>query len=199
MSERTAGSKSDAGDRTSPEARLQEAFSRHQGEVLGTLYHLLRNMDDARDALQEAFIKLWKHRDELPGVENVRAWIFKVAINTARDMMSTAWRRRREDLPDDGGGFAAPRHDPGDELDRHDQLERMRLAIGRLRLEEREILLLRQNGELTYEEIAAQLELPVGTVKTRMRMALARLRELLGGVAPGPGPKPGKEVAHESR
>jgi RNA polymerase sigma-70 factor, ECF subfamily len=62
----------------------------------------------------------------------------------------------------------------------HDErLNRLRGALAQLRTEEQEVFLLRQNGELTYEEIAEMLSVPTGTIKTRMRLALARLREAL--------------------
>jgi RNA polymerase sigma-70 factor (ECF subfamily) len=59
-------------------------------------------------------------------------------------------------------------------------MDRLRAAIADLREEEKEVFLLRQNGELTYEEIADLLSIPSGTVKTRMRLALERLRKVLG-------------------
>jgi len=61
-----------------------------------------------------------------------------------------------------------------------ERMERLRGAIAELRDEEKEVFLLRQNGELTYEEIADLLNIPSGTVKTRMRLALERLRRALG-------------------
>ena len=60
-----------------------------------------------------------------------------------------------------------------------ERLTRLREALKQLRPEEQEVFLLRQNGELTYEEIAETLDVPTGTIKTRMRLALARLREVL--------------------
>ena len=62
-------------------------------------------------------------------------------------------------------------------VERKDALERVRAALHALPEAEREVFLLRQNGALTYEAIAASLHAPVGTVKTRMRAALRRLRE----------------------
>jgi RNA polymerase sigma-70 factor (ECF subfamily) len=62
----------------------------------------------------------------------------------------------------------------------HDErVTRLREALKQLRPEEQEVFLLRQNGELTYDQIAEMLDVPTGTVKTRMRLALARLREVL--------------------
>lgn len=64
---------------------------------------------------------------------------------------------------------------------RREQLMIVRKALLQLRPEEQEIFLLRQNGDMTYQQIAESTSLPVGTVKTRMRMALSKLREALEG------------------
>ena len=68
---------------------------------------------------------------------------------------------------------------PSQTLERKESIDRLRAAILELREEEKEVFLLRQNGELTSEEIAETLDVPTGTVKTRMRLALSRLREVL--------------------
>ena len=158
---------------------LEDAFAQHQAELLGTLYYLVGNLEDARDALQEAFIKCWRHQQEVPQIDNLKAWIFRVALNTGRDIRETAWRRKRQGLPEDESTITS-RHDGPVEVVEHDErLARLRAALKELRPEEQEVFLLRQNGDLTYEEIAEQLDVPTGTVKTRMRLALQRLREVL--------------------
>ena len=87
-------------------------------------------------------------------VENLKAWIFRVALNTGRDIRETAWRRKRQGLPEDESTIAS-RHDGPVEIVEHDErLTRLREAMQQLRPEEQEVFLLRQNGELTYEEIA---------------------------------------------
>ena len=158
---------------------LEEAFERHQGELLGTLYYLVGNLEDARDALQEAFIKCWRHQAEVGEVENLKAWIFRVALNAGRDIRETAWRRKRQALPEDEGALVSRREAPEMVVEHDERLARLREAMQQLRPEEQEVFLLRQNGEMTYEQIAEELSLPTGTVKTRMRLALARLREVL--------------------
>ena len=69
---------------------------------------------------------------------------------------------------------------PAVNLERQEDLARLRLAIVQLRPEEQEVFLLRQNGELKYDEIAINLSIPLGTVKTRMRLALEKLRLAMG-------------------
>jgi RNA polymerase sigma factor (sigma-70 family) len=158
---------------------LEEAFARHQAELLGTLFYLVGNLEDARDALQEAFIKCWRHQAEVGGIDNLKAWIFRVALNAGRDIRETAWRRKRQALPEDESALASRHHGPVEIVEHDERLSRLRDAMRQLRPEEQEVFLLRQNGELTYEEIAETLDVPTGTVKTRMRLALSRLREVL--------------------
>lgn len=158
---------------------LEEAFSRYQGELLGTLYYLVGNIEDARDALQEAFVKCWRHRQTVAEVVNLKAWIFRIALNVGRDLRSTAWRRRRRSLPEDETMLSAHDSQPDAELLRRERLALVRRALLELRPEEQEVFLARQNGQMTYDEIARSINIPLGTVKTRMRLALGKLREAL--------------------
>ncbi len=160
-------------------ALLEAAFAQYQAELLGTLYYLVGNLEDARDALQEAFIKCWRHQAEVEEVENLKAWIFRVALNAGRDLRETAWRRKRQGLPEDESMLASRDAQPDAIVEQDERLMRLREAMKQLRPEEQEVFLLRQNGELTYEQIAETLDVPTGTVKTRMRLALARLRGAL--------------------
>lgn len=160
--------------------RLEEAFARWQGELVGTLYYLVGNVEDARDALQEAFIKAWRQREKVAEVENLKAWLFRIALNTGRDLRESAWRRKRQALPEDSA--CPPRCTPLEGLCDQEELMLLRRAIAELRQEEQEVFLLRQNGEMTYEEIALLLEIPVGTVKTRMRLAVSKLRAAVAEV-----------------
>ena len=161
--------------------RLEQAFARWQGELIGTVYYLVGNVDDARDAVQDAFIKAWRQQHQVAEVQNLKAWIFRIALNTGRDLRESAWRRKRQSLGDDGA-LAAQAVSAVEQLVNHEELVQLRQAIAELRAEEKEVFLLRQNGELTYEEIAVALEIPVGTVKTRMRLAVTKLRAAVASV-----------------
>lgn len=163
-----------------PLGSLADAFALYQSELLGTLYYLVGNLDDARDALQDAFIKCWRNQDKVAEVHNLKAWIFCIALNAGRDLRETAWRRRRQGLPEDEMQLTSRELPPDVVLEDDERMAMLRDALRALRPEEQEIFLLRQNGNLTYEEIAVQLGIPAGTVKTRMRLALAHLRQALG-------------------
>lgn len=158
---------------------LEDAFAQYQAELLGTLFYLVGNMEDARDALQEAFIKCWRSHEKLVEVQNLKAWIFRIALNTGRDIRETAWRRKRQALGEDESMIASQHAGPEMLVEQDERVSRLRAALTELRPEEQEVFLLRQNGELTYEEIAETIGVPSGTVKTRMRLALSKLREVL--------------------
>jgi RNA polymerase sigma-70 factor (ECF subfamily) len=163
----------------SPSEALVRAFNEMRDELVSTLWFLLGNREDAQDAAQEAFLKCWRAQDGLGEVRNLRAWIFRVGLNAAKDLRRSAWYRRAKPLRGEDVMLTGHEPAPGQALDDREAVERLRQAILALRQEEKEVFLLRQNGELTYEQIAAIRQSPVGTVKTQMRSALQKLRRQL--------------------
>jgi RNA polymerase sigma-70 factor (ECF subfamily) len=158
---------------------LLRTFNEVRDELISTLWFILGNAEDAQDIAQEVFLRCWRSQDGLPEVQNLRAWIFRVGLNAAKDLQRSAWRRRVKPLL---GGDIMPSLETttaSQELEERESLEQLRQALLHLRPEEKEVFLLRQNGDLTYEQIAEQYGRPVGTVKTQMRSALAKLRKVL--------------------
>lgn len=159
---------------------LVSAFNEVRAELVSTLYYVLGNQDDAQDAAQDAFLKCWRNRQSMVEIRNLRAWIFRVGLNAAKDLQRSAWRRRAKPLtanaPEPG---VMP--SPADLLENKEDRTRLQQALMELRPEEKAVFLLRQNGDLTYEEIADLRRAPVGTVKTQMRSALQKLRRVLEG------------------
>jgi len=165
--------------RPQPTEKLVRAFAEIREELLGTLMGMLGSHEDAQDVAQEAFLKCWRARRKLRRVRNLKAWIYRIALNAAKDLQRNAWRRKSRPLdpavappPQLGAG-------PAEVLVNGETLERLRIALFDLRPEERDVFLLRQNGDLTYEQIAVLRCRPVGTVKTQMRSALIKLRKVL--------------------
>jgi RNA polymerase sigma-70 factor (ECF subfamily) len=159
--------------------RLLATFAEVRPHLLSSLARQLGSTDDALDALQEAFLKCWRRRDRVHAVRNLRGWIYRVGLNAARDFQRNVWRRRSRPLGAPPLLADRPGDAPGERLVHDETLERLRQALGDLRREEREVFLLRQNSDLTYDEIAARRRVPVGTVKTQMRTALQKLRRVL--------------------
>jgi len=162
-----------------PGEKLLRVFNEMRDELVSTLWYMLGSQDDAQDVAQEAFLRCWRTQDNVPGIENLRAWIFRVGLNAAKDLQRSAWRRKAKPfLGTDVMPFAESKP-PGQALEDEESLTRLRHALHDLRPEEKEVFLLRQNGDFTYEQIAEMHNRPVGTVKTQMRSALQKLRKVL--------------------
>jgi RNA polymerase sigma-70 factor (ECF subfamily) len=169
----------DTAKAASPGEELLRTFNALRDDLVSTLWYVLGNQEDAHDVAQEAFLRCWRTQESLPDVRNLRAWIFRVGLNAAKDLQRSAWRRRVKPIL---GAEIMPMVDctpPGQEMEHQESLARLRQALLDLRPEEQEVFLLRQNGELTYEQIAEMHNRPVGTVKTQMRSALQKLRKVL--------------------
>ncbi len=163
----------------SPKEMLARAFNEIRDELVSTLWFILGNREDAQDSAQEAFLKCWRAEESLASVRDLRAWIFRVGLNAAKDLQRSAWHRRAK-LFSGGEAMLAGENTSADEtLEQEETIEQLRQAILKLRPDEKEVFLLRQNGELTYEQIAEIRNSPVGTVKTQMRSALQKLRRQL--------------------
>jgi RNA polymerase sigma-70 factor (ECF subfamily) len=158
---------------------LLRTFTALRDELVSTLCFLLGNADDAQDVAQEAFLRCWRTQEGLLDIHNLRAWIFRVGLNAAKDLQRSAWRRRVKPLL--GAEVMATTENPSplSGLEDQETVQRIREALLHLRPEEKEVFLLRQNGELTYDQIAEMYDRPVGTVKTQMRAALQKLRKIL--------------------
>ena len=158
---------------------LLRTFNELRDELVSTLWFLLGNQEDARDAAQDAFLKCWRARAKVREVRDLRAWIFRVGLNAAKDLRRGAWHRRAKPLRGEDVMLAGHEAAPGQAAEDREMIERLRLAIQTLRPDEQEVFLLRQNGDLTYEQIAEMRHSPIGTVKTQMRSALQKLRQHL--------------------
>ncbi len=163
-----------------PDELLVGMFNDLRDELVSTLVYVLGNREDAKDAAQEAFVKCWNARGQIGQIVNLRAWIFRVCFNTAKDMQRSAWNRKSRPLRAEQHTMMASDLAPSEQMERKESLERLRSAIlTHLREEEKEVFLLRQNGEMTYDQIADLRGCPVSTVKTQMRSALKKLRRVL--------------------
>lgn len=138
-------------------------------------WQMLRNHDDALDAVQATMAAVWRSRKRLrPGPE-LRGWFYRVLRNRCIDVM----RRRRVqragplevDPPDRGAS------DPAHDAARQEELERLRRVLRQMPDEMREIILLRDFHDLSYAEIAGVLDIPTGTVMSRLHRARSALRE----------------------
>src|SRR5580698_5382782 len=111
---------------------LVAMFNRVRDELVSTLMYLLGNSDDAQDIAQETFLKCWRARQSVPDVQNLRAWIFRVGLNAAKDFQRSAWNRKARSLPEEEFMIAARDDGSGTPMEHQETLDRLRLAISEL-------------------------------------------------------------------
>lgn len=144
------------------------------------LMFLGMNSDAARETVQETFLKLHEHLLANGDRTNLRAWLYRVAHNLARNVQ-LSFRSRKTDPLDDFTVFreaAVDNNSAEQELLAKERLLLLRQAINQLNTAQRECLVLRSQG-LKYREIAEVLNLSVSTVAEHVQRALGRLKELL--------------------
>lgn len=136
--------------------------------------------ETAQEAVQESFLRLHQHLLNGGDRTNLRAWLYRVAHNLARNAQTAYSSSRTDALPDasSGGELVANTVSAEESLLAEEQIQRLRLAMKQLSLAQREALMLRTQG-LKYREIAEVLSLSVSTVGENVQRGLERLKELL--------------------
>jgi RNA polymerase sigma-70 factor (ECF subfamily) len=161
---------------------FKEFYDRYARQVYPFILRIVRDPSDAADVIQEVFWEAWQSAASYdPGRGSPEAWLFTRARTRAIDRVR-AVRRRSETFvaPVDEGLSAAPAS--GRDAAGHAENRSVVVgALGQLPESQREVLELAYYGGLTQTEIAERLKQPLGTVKTRIRLGLERLREMLGG------------------
>jgi RNA polymerase sigma-70 factor (ECF subfamily) len=173
-------------------AAFEELVAERSGEIYGLLFRLTENGEEARDLTQETFLRAFQNIDRFRGEADIRTWIYRIAINQARNR-SRWWRRRRRDATvsldatygESGqsilGTLAEPSQNPEQQTLAREREITLRSALQRLALSYRETVILRDIEGFTYEEIAETLGINVGTVKSRLARGRQELRKKLEG------------------
>lgn len=156
------------------QAAFAELYDACADRLYPFLVTMLGSRSDADDALQETFVRLARNRAKLANVDNLTAYLFTVARNEALRLLERRERLRLQSGNQELTERAAQSDSPDTE-----SLAALAAAIAGLPVEQREIVELKSSGQLTFREIAEVLAVPQGTVATRYRAALARLKEQL--------------------
>jgi RNA polymerase sigma-70 factor, ECF subfamily len=158
---------------------------RYQDDLYTMALRLLGTPADAADVVQETFLRAYMNLPKLHAT-SVRGWLFRVAVNASRDVQRRAVRRPAGPLDDrDGKVLELPSHELGPEAaaEKRERAEAIRDALARLPVDYRVAVVLRDVNDLTYEEIAEALRIPLGTVKSRISRARLQLAAALRGSA----------------
>jgi RNA polymerase sigma-70 factor (ECF subfamily) len=154
-----------------------ELVRHHHPGVVNVVYRMCGDVELAEDAAQDAFIQAWLHLPSFRHGTSLRNWIYRIAVNAALDVLRREPKAPLVDLetlsmPDSFAG-------PETMLLEKERAFAVQRAILSLTEANRSVLILREYGGLSYQEIAAALNIPLGTVMSRLNYARDRLKELL--------------------
>jgi RNA polymerase sigma-70 factor (ECF subfamily) len=157
---------------------------RYKDDLTNFARRFLGDRDEAEDVVQETFVRVWRSRDSYTPARRFSTWIYTIASNLAKTRLRrwSLWRFVRLGEPRGGGQvFDIPDESAGPDLAAEDTIreERIQQALGSLPLKFREVIVLRDIQQLSYEEIVAITGSGMGTVKSRINRARALLRDQL--------------------
>lgn len=155
---------------------FEELVERHSAEIFAYVWRMLRDAHDAEDCLQETFLRAFRSYGRVRVGTNYRAWLYKIATNTARSQ----WKRRKRteiytadldpEVQADGPSLA-------DRVERKALLAAVACAVEELPDHQRAALIMRKYQELSYAEIAAALECSEAAARANVYQAVKRLRQ----------------------
>jgi RNA polymerase sigma-70 factor, ECF subfamily len=154
-----------------------ELVQRYQASVVNVVYRMCSDEQLAQDAAQEAFIQAWLHLPSYRPQSPLRNWLYRIAVNAALNTI----RRQKSTQPEEieSLDLIDPQDNPEGLLVQKELTRQVQTAIQALPDACRAVLVLREFEQLSYQDIAATLDIPIGTVMSRLNYARERLKLLL--------------------
>ena len=174
-------------------AAYEDIVSRYWDRIFARVFNLLKNQQDAEEVTQDAFIRAHRGLKNFRGDASFSTWLYQIATNLAHNRYWYWFRRKRDcsvsidqQLTDEGDltledVIPCKRENPSETAITHEFVDRVSECMYNLSEKHREILILRNVKNLSYDAIAKKLDISVGTVKSRIARARENLRELMGG------------------
>lgn len=173
--------KAKAGDEKSFEALISAC----QNKAYNIAYRYLRNEEDASDAIQESFIKIYRYLDNFKEDSKFETWVYRIVVNTCNDILRKNNRYKMVDSlykTEEEGDFILEIPDsskaPEVVLLQNEESNRILHSLEKLSSEHKEIIVLRDIQGFSYEEIGKILQCSIGTVKSRLSRSRLKLREV---------------------
>lgn len=149
--------------------------TQNQQRIYNLAYRMMGNADDARDACQDAFVIAYRRLDSFRGESAFSTWLYRVAVNACYDALRS---RARAPQPSELHEQEALGPDPSERATAVIDVQR---ALTQVPEEFRSVLVLHDMQDLAYEDISVALDIPIGTVKSRLHRGRAAMGRLLAG------------------
>lgn len=155
-----------------------ELVTRHRAGVVNVVYRMCGDLQVAEDAAQDAFVRAWQKLPEYQPRAPFRNWLYRIATNVALDSL----RRQKKTVDVDALPLATRTHGPEGSYEVKERAKQVQAAVMALPESSRAALILREYEGLSYAEIANTLNIPVGTVMSRLNYARKQLLKRLENV-----------------
>ena len=158
-----------------------EVVKRWERKIFALCYGILNREDEARDAAQETFIAAYRNLANFRGDAKVSSWLHRIAVNQCLTRKRRDKTRSETFLDDEKNEeekyfVAAPKHSPARQFESGETEFNVRQAVNSLPVELRQIVVMKEFEEMTFQEISDALDVPLSTVKSRLYTALKQLR-----------------------
>ncbi len=158
-----------------------EIVKRWERKIFALCYGMLSREEDARDAAQETFISAYRNLSNFRGEAKVSSWLHRIAVNQCLTKQRRSKVRSESSLEDESSAneaaFASPGQlNPARTAEQNERILSVRTAVNSLPAELKQVIVMKEFEELTFQEISEALELPLSTVKSRLYTALKQLR-----------------------
>jgi RNA polymerase sigma-70 factor (ECF subfamily) len=158
---------------------------RHEKAIFNVVYRMLGDYDDAAETAQEVFLSAYRAIGQFRGDANFSTWLYRIALNHASTRRKSTSSRQRRLVPiDDTELVDDVELGPAETLEKKEIRQRVQRALKELQPEDAMVILLRDLQDIAYEDVARVLNIPVGTVKSRLHRARQALKARLTAYFP---------------
>ncbi len=160
---------------------FEELVREHERKIYNLCFSTMGSAEDAADMAQETLLKAWRALQRFDGRSSLGTWLYRIAVNTCLDELRRRKNRTTVSIQNLAEKGWEPEDDGGDFVERSIQREEVRQALRELPDDYRTVLILRDIQGFSYDEIAAILSCPVGTVRSRLNRARGNMVKKLSG------------------
>jgi RNA polymerase sigma-70 factor (ECF subfamily) len=150
---------------------------RHQKTIFNLVYRMLGDYDEAAEISQETFLSAYRAIGSFRGDSNFSTWLYRIAVNHATTRRKSLNTRQQRNVPiENTEPVTDPHPGPAESIEKKEISQRVQQALNSLEPEDATVILLRDLQDVPYEEVARVLDIPIGTVKSRLHRARRALK-----------------------
>ncbi|MBN2858005.1 MAG: sigma-70 family RNA polymerase sigma factor [Candidatus Delongbacteria bacterium] len=165
------------------EDSYSELVERYKNKLMNHIFYYMKDRESAEDIVQDTFVRVYLNKEKYKEIAKVSTWIYTIAINLAKTALSRSGKMNSFSITGKDGENDYEIRDKNSSTDRdvlkNELSDIIMSSIDSLEEKFREIVMLRDIDEMSYEEIAALLQIPTGTVKSRLNRARLNLRDAI--------------------